>query len=454
MVEVHDPVHTHDDKSTADADEFETEFGGTEFSPEIVFAEAPVELIDDRDGVDITSYRLPPRPSIRTPLNLAGWLFRGAFGIGSLILLLALIAAIPIVNFLTLGYLLEVQARVARTGKIRDAFLLLDVAPRIGSIALGIWVWLIPLRLLASARDDQRVILESSGNLDIIAPIMAFLIATHICLALARGGSFWAFFHPRLVEEGLWALVGSGRLLTLPFRFLNPMTFFHNGFWLRDRLLSGDYMAHATAGVQNFFRRLRLKHHFLLGFRGFIGAFAWLVIPSALLIAGRPNGGGRNLLIGVGGFLMMFVLCWVPFLQARFAVTGRWKTMFELRTIRELYTYAPLTWLFALVFLYALSLPLYLPKVFLLPRDAMWLITLIFIVTIYPARVATGWALHRAAFREEKPWFGFRWLSRSVLVLLIGLYTFLLFFAPLIAEHGRLAIFEHHAVMLPMPAGL
>lgn len=453
MVGGDEPVKIPEDSSNLDRMPMTAEAAAPGSSPEIVFSEAPVELIAERDGVDITSYRLPPGPSIRTPLRLLGWLFRAAFGIGSLILLLAVIAAIPVVNFLALGYLLEVEARVARTGKIRDAFLLLDVAPRIGSIALGIWVWLIPLRFLASARDDQRVILESSGNLEIITPVVAFLIATHICLALARGGSFWAFFHPRLVDDGIWALVGRSRLLLLPFHLLNPMTFLHNGFWLRNQLLNGDYLAHATAGIQDFFRRLRLKHHFLLGFRGFIGAFVWLAIPSALLIAGRPNGGGRNLLIGIGGLMMMFVLCWVPFLQARFAVTGRWKTMFDLRSIRELYHYAPIAWLFALVFVYALALPLYLPKVFLLPRDAMWVITLIFIVTIYPARVVTGWAMHRAAFREEMPWFGFRWLSRSLLFLLIGLYTFLLFFTPLIAEHGRLAIFEHHSVMLPMPAG-
>lgn len=433
----------------------ETASGGS--LPEIVFDEAPVELIAERDGVDVTSYRLPPRPSIRTPLRLLVWLVRAVFGIVSLILLLAVISAVPIVNFLALGYLLEVEARVARTGRFRDAFLLLDVAPRIGSIVLGIWLWVLPLRMLASARDDQRVILggESSGGLEFVTPLVAALVATHLCLALARGGSFWAFFHPRLVD-GIPRRWFTGRLwlLRLPFRFFNPLTFLANGFWLSRQWHTGDYTAYATAGVKDFLQRLRLKHHFLLGLKGFVGAFVWLAIPSALLIAGRPNGGGRNLLIAVGGVLMMLVLSWVPFLQARFAVTGRWKTMFDLRTIRQLYRHAPLAWLSAITIVYVLSLPLYLPKVFLLPRDAMWIITMIFIVTIYPARVATGWALHRAAHKTEVPWFGFRWLSRSMLFLLLGLYTFLLFFTPLIAEHGRAAIFEHHSVLLPMPAGL
>ena len=394
--------------------------------PEIIFGEASARLIAERDGVDVTSYRLPPRPSVRTPLRLIVWLIQGIFGVVSLVLLLAVIAAVPFMNFLALGYLLEGQARVARTGRLRDAFLLLDVAPRIGSIALGVWFWLLPLRLIASAREDQRVIRDGEpGSLEFLAPVLAVVIGTHLCLALARGGSLSCFFRP-----------------------------VRNGRWLWQRWRKADYLAHATAGVQDFLHRLRLKHHFLLGVKGFAGAFLWLVIPSALFVAGRPNGGGRNILIAVGGVMLMFVLSWVPFLQARFAVTGRWKTMFELRTIRQLYQRAPLAWLVATAVVYVLSLPLYLPKIYLLPRDAMWVMTLIFIVTIYPARVVTGWALYRAARRETQPWFGFRWLSRAILFAMLGLYVFLLFFTPLIAEHGRAAVFEHHSVLLPIPAGL
>jgi len=394
--------------------------------PEVTFDEASAGLIAEQDGVDVTAYRLPPRPSIRTPLQLLAWLLQGIFGIVSLVLLLAVIAAVPVLNFLALGYLLEVQARVARTGRFRDAFLLLDVAPRIGSIVLGIWLWLLPLRWVASARDDQQVIRNGeAGNLDVFAPVLAVVIATHLCLALARGGSLSCFFRP-----------------------------LRNARWLLQRWRNADYLAYAAAGVQDVLHRLRLKHHFLLGLKGFVGAFVWLVIPSALFVAGRPNGGGRNLVIVAGGILLVFVLSWVPFLQARFAVTGRWKSMFELRTIRQLYRQAPLAWLAATAVVYVLSLPLYLPKIYLLPRDAMWVVTLIFIVTIYPARVVTGWTLHRASHRKTPPWAGFRWLSRAILFPMLGLYVFLLFFTPLIAEHGRAAVFEHHSVLLPMPSGL
>ncbi len=393
---------------------------------EVEFAEASPELIAERDGVDVTSYRLPPCPHLlKHPLKFAGWLIRAAFGIVSLTLLLAVVAAIPIVNFLALGYLLEVEGRVARTGRLRDAFLLLDVAPRFGAIALGTWLWLLPLRLAGSARRDAYFI-EPGGPSDrfwsVFAPVLAVLIGTHICLALARGGSLSCFFRP-----------------------------IKNLRWLLQKRRETDYTAHATAAVKDFVGRLRLKHHFWLGLRGFVGAMIWLIIPTAMFAAATPDEGLSNLIAFIGAIGLLLVFSWLPFLQARFALTGRFRSMFELRTVRQLYRQAPLAWLLAVAVVYVLALPLYLPKVFLLPQDAMWLITLIFIVTIYPARVITGWAMHRAMKRETRPWFGWRWMSRSIMLPLLALYVFLLFFTPLIGEHGKQVLFEHHALLLPVP---
>jgi hypothetical protein len=395
-------------------------------SDAFLFEEAPAELIAERDGVDVTSYRLPPRPAIlKHPIQAFAWFLRAGFGIGSLILLLAVIAAIPIVNFLALGYLLEVEGRVARTGKIRNAFLLLDVAPRFGAIALGIWLWVLPLRFLAAMRGDAYF-LDPGGNPDrvlvVIAPVIASLVAAHLCLALARGGSLSCFFRP-----------------------------IKNIRWLMTRWHSGDYMSHATAGVQDLMLRLRLRHHFWLGVRGFAGAFIWLVIPTALFAAATPDSGGRGLLSFIGGVGLVIVFSWLPFLQARFAMTGRWSEMFDRHAIKQLYRKTPLAWFLATAAVYVLALPLYLPKVYLLPSDAMWLVTIVFIVTIYPARVFTGWVVYRATHREAQPWFGWRWLSRTLTVPLLALYVFLLFFTPLIGEHGKGVLFEHHALLLPVP---
>lgn len=392
----------------------------------LVLSDACPELTAERDGVDVTSYRLPPCPRLfQHPIKFAFWLVRAVFGIVSLIFMLAVIAAVPVVNFLALGYLLEVEARVARTGRFRDAFLLLDVAPRIGSIALGIWLWIIPLRFLGSVRGDAFYI-QPGGRAELtinaLAPIIAILVAAHLCLALARGGSLGCFFRP-----------------------------LKNLLWLIKRWRNHDYMSYATAGVNDFLQRLRLRHHFMLGLKGFAGTFLWLLIPSALYISGAPQAGIRNAGIFFGGVGLMLVLGWMPFLQARFAVTGRWKSLFELRAIRQLFPFAPVAWLIAIVAVYVLSLPLYLTKAYLLPQDLMWLVAVVFIVSIYPAKVVTGWAMHRAIKREKRPWFGTTWICRALWFPLLGVYVFLLFFTPLFAQHGKAAIFEHHALLLPVP---
>src|SRR5262245_15628835 len=147
-----------------------------------------------------------PRRSVRQMIGALFafliWLIRSLFGIASLILLLAVVAAIPIVNFLALGYLLEVEGRVARSGKLRDAFPLINIAPRLGSIALGIWAWVFPLRLLSHAAADARLIDPGSSAdiwLHLLVNVLAVVVTAHLCLALARGGSLWSFFRPLVV---------------------------------------------------------------------------------------------------------------------------------------------------------------------------------------------------------------------------------------------------------------
>ncbi|HLQ46040.1 MAG TPA: hypothetical protein VK137_14970, partial [Planctomycetaceae bacterium] len=70
--------------------------------------------------------RLPPFPvPWRHPLQCLAWMMRTLFGLASLVLLLAVSAAVPLVNFWVLGYFLDVMGRIGRTGKLRAAFPLL-----------------------------------------------------------------------------------------------------------------------------------------------------------------------------------------------------------------------------------------------------------------------------------------------------------------------------------------
>src|SRR3954470_10019169 len=74
------------------------------------------------------------------------WTF-GALALG---LGLALLAATPVAQFLSMGYLLEAEGRVARSGRLRDGLVGVRRAARVGSMVLGAWLWLLPVRLVAS----------------------------------------------------------------------------------------------------------------------------------------------------------------------------------------------------------------------------------------------------------------------------------------------------------------
>lgn len=404
--------------SLADDDdelEEETDFGPVWVPPD----PANVSLIDQ-----LVVKAQCPHP-FSHPLRFLGWAIAMSFGIATMVLALAVIAAIPIVNFIALGYLLEVEGRVARSGKFRDAFPLLPFAPRIGSIVIGIWIFLLPLRFLAWTAADARLI--SPGSAADIGWHMALytavrLVTVHLCLALARGGRLSTFFRP-----------------------------FKNLFWFGKQLEAGGYWDRAEQTVWEFLSQFRRTYYFWMGLKGWFGAFLWLVIPTLIFAAANKPNGGAALVSIVGGFLLSIIFAWVPFLQARYAAEGRLSAFKELRTIRELYRRAPICWTLAAIVTYAMSLPLFFATVALPPQDALWMVTPIFIVSIYPARVFTGWAYHQAVKREHRAWFSLRVLMSLILMPSLMFYTFTLFFTQFIGSSGKLVLFQHHALLLPRP---
>ncbi len=360
------------------------------------------------------------------PLRATAWLVRMLFGLFSLTLLLAVIAAVPVVNILALGYLLEVEGRMGRTGRLRFAFPLLEIAPRFGAIVVGLSAWLIPIWILTKVLADYRLIAPTSDETEALGwthSVAVVLVTMHLLLALARGGSLGCFFRP-----------------------------LKNLLWLISQLRRGGYFERAERHVREFVFEMRIGHHFWLGLRGLVGGLAWLVIPTALFgVYSQVDQIGQLLVTLVGGMMLVLVLAWVPFLQARLATENRMRAMFELGAVRELFCRSPLCWFIVITLTSALSLPLYLFKIYLLPSDAMWMTTLAFIVTIYPARLLTGWAYHRASKRPRRSFWMWRWLWRLMMLPLLSFYVFLLFFTPLFSEHGKRVLFEHHLLLLPAP---
>lgn len=340
-----------------------------------------------------------------------------ALGVAAVVWFLALGAAIPGVGFVVLGYLLAVEGRFARGAPLAASFPLLAAAPRAGAALVVGWLCVLPARLLWAATLDARVVAPGGRASQVLLGLTvaaALLAALHLVGAALRGFSFGALLWP--VGNLRWALRGP----SLP--PLRPV-------WTE----------------------LALVEHLWLGVRGFGGALAWLALPALLWVVARAGDSPRPGLVVLGGLALVPVLAWLPFLQARFAVERRWRALFEWRAVRAHFRRAPVAFLLALVLTYALTLPLVLLKVVLPPRDAAWLVTIVFVATVLPVRLALAGAWRRATQRSDDAPRWLTWPVRGVLVAFLCVYAALLFLAPVVDAHGKAALLSHHAFLLPSP---
>lgn len=343
----------------------------------------------------------------------------------SLVVGLSLVAVTPVVQFVALGYLLDAASRLATTGRIREAFVGLRLAGRLGWTVIGIYLWILPWRLLVDVATDSRLINPDSmatQRLEWAIAILGPVMALHLTLAAVRGGRFTFFLRP--IANLRWV-----------FGWLRGRPGDNPAAW--SRLLPADWS----------WRQARVL--FWLGVRGFAGAFLWLLVPSILLMAGRHN----PLLGIIGGVMMIYILFYLPFLQVHFAVERRFSAFRwrERADIRERFARAPLAHLICFFLTLALVLPLYLLKVELVPADAFWLLAVWFVATIYPLKLLAGWAYGRGSRRPVESWRIVRWFSKLVMLPTAVIYTYLLFLTQYTGWNGGLGLLENHAFLLPVP---
>ncbi len=149
--------------------------------------------------------------------------------------------------------------------------------------------------------------------------------------------------------------------------------------------------------------------------------------------------------------MLALVLLYLPFLQMRLAVTNRLSAVFEFGAVREEFRRAPWAYAFAFLATLLFALPLYLLKIEMVPREAAWLPSLVFILFIFPARLLTGWAVSRARHRRTpRHWF-FRWTGRLPLVPAALFYVLIVFFTQYTSWNGVWSLYEQHAFLVPVP---
>jgi hypothetical protein len=357
---------------------------------------------------------------LRRGLNAVGSAAVWLFGVASLLLGLAVLSSVLVGQFIVLGYLLEASGRVARSGRLRDGFVGVRTAARLGGVALGCAVLWLPLYAM-SIYAENAAIIDPGGaaarQWQLWLMVLAVLYAIHVAAACLRSAQFRYF---------LW-----------PFNIV----------WVVRRALRGGMYPEARDRLWEFVVSLRLPYYFWLGLRGFAGALLWLLLPVALLGLGHTSP-----ILGIlGAAMLAIVVQYLPVLQARFARDDRLRACQELRAAREDYCRAPIALALAISLQLAAAVPLYLLKIEMIPRDLIFLEGLVFLVFMFPARLAMGWAYGRATHREAPRHWVFRWLGRLLVWPAIVGYVIVVSLSPHLGWQGVSTLYQQHAFLLPVP---
>lgn len=356
---------------------------------------------------------------------------RAAWGAGLLVSavvlvgVLAILAAIPVVNIYVLGYMLEAEGRMGRGRRMRAVLPWVRYAPRIAVIVCGTAICLVPNLVLSDFARAAVLIDPNSQSARVLwwtSLLFGFATAGYLFFVYARGGSLFAFLRPI-------------KTLRIGWRRLRSGTF-------------GDSIAEKWVRAG---RELRVAAYFWLGLRGLAVAFLWLVLPCVMIAAVGPSGGG-SVLLKLGGMMLLAVVFTVLLvLQANMAAWNRFSSGFAIREGWRTWSAAPLAWVIAGLVTAVLSLPLFLFKIVLPPADAMWLLTPMFIAAMLPARLTAGWAYRRARRRGRRCHWLLLLLTILVSITVGGIYAGGVTASQYINEHGRRAVLEQHAFSLPVP---
>lgn len=352
----------------------------------------------------------------------------GLFRYGSLVVLLAFLVAVPALQLIVFGYLLEASGRLARGNRLRDAVPWNAYATRIGYALVAMLLVSLPVHLLTHWSQSARLV-DPHGRQAEMLQTGSFFAAVAAMVYLG-----WAWIRGGKLRHYLWPA---------PVQFLKQI-------W-RPRTWIG-----ARDALWGLARELEIPQLFWLGLRGVVGTVIWILPPAGLFIfATREGQGGAAGLVGAFAFVTMaLVLLYLPMLQAHFAAENRLRAMFAVRTVRRDFRRAPWCWMLALLVLYGLAIPLYLLKIEPVPQPVVWLPSLLFVAFMLPARIAVGLAIRRGRSKADPRgvWSAMnRWTVRLLIPVIVGIYIVFLFASQFVDANGMQTWIQQHAVMVPVP---
>lgn len=364
----------------------------------------------------------------RRSVGFLGWGCRVLFQLASLVVLLAVLTAIPLLQLIAFGYMLDVAGRLTRGETLRSSLFGLSQAGSIGLAMLALLLASLPVRALTNWESVSGIISPGSQQSEWLrggAIAAAWLAVGWLLWVWARGGRLRHYLWPE------------------PMRFLREAWRPSTWWSLPDRLWE-------------FTASLELPRLFWLGTRATLGTLVWL-LPAMLIIAANRN--GETGLAGLVGIISLFALgaalLYLPMLQAHFAAENRLRALFEVGTIRREFRRAPWAWWGAMVCsLVLMPLPLYLLKIEPTPKDVAWLPCLFFVAFMLPARMTAGLALRRARRRPDaQGWWPTtsRWLVRILMVPVVAIYLLFVYVSQYTSWDGLQTWVQQHAILVPVP---
>ncbi|QDV22286.1 hypothetical protein [Aureliella helgolandensis] len=358
------------------------------------------------------------------------WCLGRAWDLLSLLVLLAVVAAIPLVQMASLGYLLRAAAKLATGGAWSEALPGLRRAGLLGTFTLLATLSWLPVWLVTDVSYSAQLLQPGTSTAAMwrsAAFVASAAWVLHVAWAAMRGGRWWHFLWPA------------------PLRFLKqawrPATWQKASDQLYDGVIS-----------------LQFPQLWWLGARAAVGAMLWTCVPVTMMIIGQrsPDMDLAPLIGLVGAIAMIAIMLYLPFLQLQVAIENRFMAILNVRQVRRRFLFAPLAHAFSLLLLCVLCIPLYLLRIEAAPAELLWAPSFVFVVFMLPAKLCLGAAMGYANARQQsgvksvRHW-TLRWPARVLALASVLVYVGALYVAQLVAGQGALVMYFQHAFLVPAP---
>ena len=401
--------------------------------------------------------------------------FEHCIGATSIVFCVAIAANIPVIQFLSFGYLLEVSGRLARGGSVKDSMVGVGKASKIGGVLLGTWLLLIPIRFFSDAIWYEAYLIDPTSVQTQAMRIVQFLLIGLTLLQIAAawicGGKFRYFFWQLVApfSFGVWLfrrMLGSGLtrpILNFFFRWISPNlvndlcnaqppTDWFVPAILWKKLRSGSFYSGMRDGLWDFVFSLNLWHYWKLGFLGFLGSAIWLALPTALLVGATRLTGAAAVFCGVfGAMFAVPIFVTLMFQQTHFARDQKFSSFWQPMQVLAIFRRAPIAHVAALLSALVFALPLFILKIEQIPSELLWTLSIVFVLFSWPSRIAIGLAYRRGTKKTNRGYWWIRWPEMMLALPIAALFVLILSLTRYVSWHGAFSMIENHVFLLPAP---